>query len=126
MLPIYEDEKYLSSEEDIISYFEDVGLDVMDCGQGYFTNEYQVYCKIGEQYYLVELEAEIGSAKQDRGDRLYWVENVSVEYSKVEPPEPPETKHYSYEIELTEEQKVILDQLLDSHNIKHFFTKKDL
>lgn len=81
MTEIYES-KYLTSEEDIISYFHDEGIKFFKCGQGYYDDFVSVDCKVGEDYYTVDIEAEVGSAKQDIGDRVYFVvgiDNVSYE-----------------------------------------------
>ncbi len=83
MNDIIEDPRWLSSEDTIESYFKDVGREHLDCGQGYYEDEATVMCKIGDDYYEVSITAEIGSAKQDWGDRLYWVEKIeSVTYTR--------------------------------------------
>lgn len=76
-MKIYEDSNYLTSEDEINNFFSEAAYDELDCGQGYCTNKGEAFAKIGDKYYLVKFEAEIGSAKQDRGDRLYWVERIA-------------------------------------------------
>lgn len=82
MREIYES-KYLTSEEDILSYFYDEGSKFFKCGQGYYDDFVSIDCKVGEGYYTVDIKAEIGSAKQDRGDRVYFVVGIgNVSYEK--------------------------------------------
>ena len=78
---------YLESEEYIVSYFMEDPHDYFDCGQGYYEEEVEVIVKIKDKFYSVKITAEIGSSKQDRGDRLYFVEGAeSVEYKQIEKP----------------------------------------
>lgn len=80
---------YLKSPLEIEDHFKEDGHDFFDCGEGYYQDEAEVLVKIGNKFYLVELYAEIGSEKQDRGDRLYHVEKIrSVKYSEVDKPLP--------------------------------------
>lgn len=84
-MKIIEDKKHLTSEDDIESYFEDAGHELLECGQGYCQNKGEFVVKIDENYYDVTILAEVGSARQDRGDRLYWVEDItSVSYVPVD------------------------------------------
>ena len=83
-MKIYEDVKFLANEEAIKEYFEEAAYDELDCGQGYATDEGEAFAKIGDRYYLVKFKAEIESAKQDRGDRLYWVDKIkSVTWNEI-------------------------------------------
>jgi len=83
-MSIIEDAKYLKSVDDIKDYFDDMGADYFDCGQGYFQNEADVFVKIGSDYFVVHIEAEIIGDKQDRGDRLYYVESITdVSYKSI-------------------------------------------
>ncbi len=78
------DERWLKSTDDIVEYFEDAGYEYLPCGQGYFTREAGVFVGIADKYYRVTLKGEIESEKRDRGDRLYWVENIiSVTFVEV-------------------------------------------
>lgn len=80
---------YLKSPLQIEDHFKEDSHDFFDCGQGYYQDEAEVLVKIGNKFYNVKLYAEIGSEKQDRGDRLYWVEKIrSVKYSEVDKPLP--------------------------------------
>lgn len=84
MHKIIEDTKYLKSVDDIEGYFKEDGYTYFDCGQGYYSESEAVYIKIDDKYYEVIMTAEIGSQKQDRGDRLYWVEGIkSVTYKEL-------------------------------------------
>ena len=84
-MKIIEDKIYLKSAADIRPFFEDDYLDYFDCGQGYSQDEATAYVKIGTKHFEVTLRAEVVSQKQDRGDRLYWVESLeSVEYCEVD------------------------------------------
>lgn len=74
---IVEDEKYLKNESDINGYFEDVGYDYFECGQGYYEDETEVFIKIEDNYFVVHMTAEILGDKQDRGDRLYYVDEIT-------------------------------------------------
>lgn len=81
---LFESKEWLKHPEQIEEYFKDVGYEYFECGQGFYQDEAEVYVKIGDKFYNVYITAEIGSAKQDRGDRLYWVENIeSVTYDET-------------------------------------------
>jgi hypothetical protein len=64
--------------EDVIDIVHEIisdnEIDIFPCGQGYFTQDAHVYILVGNTLYDVKATAEIESAKQDKGDRLYWVE----------------------------------------------------
>lgn len=116
---VIEDKKGLTKESDIEDYFEDNGRDYFDCGQGYYNEEAFVICKIGEKFYEVEVEAEIGSSKQDIGDRLYWVERISnVDYWEIPKPTPKRKELYQYNVLLTEEQRLKLEIFLKENHIE--------
>ena len=84
---VIQDERWLYSEEQIEAYFSDDCSDYFDCGQGYYEDRADVIIKIGKKFYSVHLKADICSAKQDYGDRLYWVEGlVSVSWEEIEKP----------------------------------------
>ena len=108
---VIEDENYLTSEEQIESYFKDYD-EIFDCGQGYYQEKATVTCKIGDKFYEVDIYAEIGSAKQDRGDRLYWVEKIDeVVYEEVPKPEEKKKQAVQYSFSLTEKQTENLENL---------------
>jgi hypothetical protein len=78
--------QYLTSVDDIQEFFSDDGDEYFDCGQGYYQDDAEVIVKIDGKYYKVNMTAEIGSERQDRGDRLYFVERVeSVKVSEMTP-----------------------------------------
>lgn len=84
---VVEDPSWLKSEDDIVDYFTDCGRDYLECGQGFFQDETTIIAKIGDKFYEITVKAEICSAKQDRGDRLYWVEDIkSVKYKEIDKP----------------------------------------
>jgi len=77
---------YVTSVEDIQDFFNDDAPDYFECGQGYYQDEANVVVKIDDKFYNVHMIAEIGSEKQDRGDRLYFVESVeSVQITEMTP-----------------------------------------
>ena len=81
---IITDSRYLCEESDIVPYFKDCGIDFFDCGQGYSQDEATVIIAIHDTYYEVTMKASIMSSKQDRGDRLYWVEDITdVTYTEI-------------------------------------------
>lgn len=102
---VMEDEKYLQHESQFADYFSDFS-ELFSCGQGYYNDKITVISKIGNRFFLVNLEAEIDSKKQDVGDRLYWVESVSVKsYQEIEKPLPKTRKDYTLKlIDITEAQ----------------------
>lgn len=116
---VLEDAKWLTDVSDIEAYFEDEGREYFDCGQGYYQDEAEVICKIGVKFYEVTITAEIGSAKQDRGDRLYWVESIeSVSYVEIEKPQPIPVKSIRYTVDVTEYQREQLERFLNENQIK--------
>lgn len=116
---VFEDEKWLTDAAEIEKYFEDLGREYLDCGQGYYQDEADVICKIGDKFYEVNIVAEIGSAKQDRGDRLYWVESIDkVTYEEIEKPLPKESETVSYSLRLTKDQRKGLENYLNDNRIE--------
>lgn len=65
------------SLEEAREHFEGDGAELFDCGQGYYQDEATANVYIENSLYEVKLKADIDSAKQDRGDRLYWVDKVT-------------------------------------------------
>ena len=110
---VYQDEKYLTHESQIEETFRDIGCEYLECGQGFYQDSAEVIAKIGKKFYKVTIYAEICSAKQDVGDRLYWVERIkSVEYEEIEKPKFKDKVYYSYEIKLSREDKILLEKYL--------------
>lgn len=113
------DPEYLATEEDIIPYFKDNGREYFDCGQGYYEDEISLLAKVGDKFYQVFIEAEIMSAKQDYGERLYWIEDVrDVTFKEVSKPVEHTADTFSYKLELTAAQKSKLESFLDDNEIK--------
>ncbi len=98
---IIESGDWLKSKDDIDDYFRDSNH-LFECGQGYFQDTVESLVKTMDgKFYKVVTKAEIGSQKQDRGDRLYWVESIeSVTFSEIEKPEPKQRIRLSVEVEL--------------------------
>lgn len=104
---VHEDKNYLQDESDIEDYFKDDGYDYFDCGQGYSQDEADVIVHIANKFYLVTMEAEIGSQKQDRGDRLYFVEDiVNVEHREIDKPER-KTEYISIKVSEDDIERVL-------------------
>ncbi|MFC8686055.1 hypothetical protein [Brevibacillus porteri] len=116
---VIEDENYLTQESDIIEYFTDNGRDFFDCGQGYYQDEAELICKVGDKFYNVKIEASIVGEKRDVGDKLYFVDDIkSVAYEEIEKPKPREKVSVTYQLELTEEQKSTLENFMERSYIK--------
>jgi len=113
------DPKWLKDECQIEEYFKDNGYDYFDCGQGYSQNESNAIVKICDKYYSVDLYAEIESAKQDRGDRLYWVEDIErVEYKEIEKPIKKERKILRLELDLNVDEEREVEEFMQRFNCK--------
>lgn len=116
---VYEDENWLKNENQIEDYFIDNGGDWLECGQGYYQDETDILCKVGDKFYSVHINAEILSARQDRGEDLFWVESISsVKYKEVEKPKPKGKSFVKYELNLTKDQKEDLENYMKELNIK--------
>lgn len=117
---VFEDEKYLTKEEQIEDYFKDCGQEWLECGQGYAQDKAEILCKIGNKFFKVELKAELGSAKQEYGDRLYWIDEISsVDYEEITKPEPKEKFVCKYSLVLTKEQKCALENYMNQLHIEY-------
>lgn len=117
---VVEDKRYLTKEEDIESYFEDNAYDYFDCGQGYYQDEASIICCIENKFYNVTINAEIGSQKQDRGDRLYWVEYIkSVIYEEIKKPNPKSRMVITYKVCVTDEEKHRLENFMNENGISN-------
>jgi hypothetical protein len=116
---VFEDEKYLTSESEIMDYFKDCGSDYLDCGQGYYEDEANVICKISDKFYSVKIKAEIMGAKQDVGDKLYWVDYISmVTYEEIDKPAPKNKVNVTYNLSITEDQKRYLEYTMKENYIE--------
>ena len=111
---VVENAKWLKCEEQIEDYFKEDSYDLFDCGQGYSQDEASVICKIGDKFYDVLIKAEIESSKQDRGDRLYWVESIEkVTWKEIDKPMPKEKLTFSYEFTMSKDKKLSFDSYLN-------------
>jgi|SRR5690625_927836 len=115
---VIEDKRWLKDVSDIEDYFEDIARDYMECGQGFYQDEAEFICKIGDKFYEVSVIAEIGSAKQDVGDRLYWIDSINnITYHEIEKPKPKEKFKVQYNLMLTEYQLEELERFMDEQHI---------
>ena len=108
----------ISTVDDIVDYFTDMGPDYLDCGQGYYQDTDTVIVKIGDKFYDVTFTAEIGSSKQDRGDRLYWVERINKVTFEERPKPEPKVKEEMVTITRKEYNRL----LEDSNSLSYFRT----
>jgi len=107
--------KYLENESEIVAYFKDSGNEFFECGQGYYQDEAEVIAKIGNDYFIVELYAEVVSSKQDVGDRLYWVDEIyKVTYSPLSEAKVKEMKNKDITSRIANLQKQI-DELKEQY-----------
>ena len=110
---VIKDTTGLKDTSQIEDYFKANGYDYFDCGQGYCQEEADQIIEISGVYYLVKMEAEIGSSKQDRGDRLYWVENIdSITWEIIDKPQPKLRIDYKIDLSLTVDQAAYLENHL--------------
>lgn len=116
---VHEDEKWLSSVDDIEDYFSDIARDYMDCGQGYYEDEADFICKIGDKFYEVDVLAEIGSAKQDVGDELYYIDGIqSVTYREIDKPTPKPITSVTYTFKVTASELTGINEYLKTNDIE--------
>lgn len=112
--------KWLTSQEDIEGYFKNNGNKWLDCGQGYYEDATHILCKIQDKFYNVYIKAEIMSARQDRGDRLYWVDYIEeVRYEEVDKPLPKKRRGYKLLLNLTKSESKQLCSYLESKKINY-------
>ena len=117
---VYEDAKYLTDESLIVEIFKDIGEEYFDCGEGYLQEEVEVICHINDKFYLVFIEAEITSCKQDRGDRLYWVDYIKdVTYKEIE--KPPKKDDSFVVMYIESYKKQLVSNILKSEGINFKF-----
>ena len=114
------DTDWLKHVSQIESYFAEDCSEYFDCGQGHYQDEAEEIVFIGHKFYCVKMKAEIFSSKQDRGDRMYWVESLeSVTYSEIPMPEEKKkiTCRYDFSVDLLEEEREALDEVLLKYGI---------
>ena len=121
---IFEDENYLKTENDIIPLFSVIGYDYLDCGQGYYADTTDIIAYIAGKFYNVTINAEITSAKQDCGDRLYWVDDIkSVTYIEIPKPEPKSEELFTFYIKEYQVNHAI--NVLKNAGIRYLLSKDD-
>jgi hypothetical protein len=106
------DENYLIVEDDLKDWFDN--RDYFDCGQGYYQDETVRYAMTQDgKFWKVALSAEILSAKQDVGDRLYWVDEVFINsVEEISKPKPKDKSEYTFNLMLTDNQKKLIDNFI--------------
>lgn len=116
---VFEDVKYLTEESSIENYFNDNGPELFDCGQGYCEESISIICKVKDKFYEVEIVAEIGAQRMDRGDDLYFVDYISeVSYKEIDKPLPKPRKEVQYNLMITDHQKSILENFMKYEHIE--------
>lgn len=120
---VHEDKKWLTSEEDIVPYFND-DYGIFDCGQGYYEDIKEIIAKIGEKFYKVIITANIDSQKMDRGDRYYFVDSINeVTYTEISKPvdkEKSKVKYILFEADFDETESNVY-KLCSVESIQDFF-----
>ena len=116
--------EYLKTEKDIEDYFKNCYGDYLPCGQGYYTDKAKVYCKIDEKYYLVYINGDVCSSRQEYGDNLYWIESIDIDYEEIEKPIPKIRNKYSFSMNLLEKEFNKVCELLDKNNIEYVIENK--
>lgn len=113
---VFEDKYHLTHENQIEEFYKDGAYDLFDCGQGYYQDEAEEICKIQDKFYRVIIKAEIGSSKQDRGDRLYYVDSIrSVAYEEIEKPTQKPRNYFIYKVSVTDHEKEQLEKFMASN-----------
>lgn len=102
-----------SNKKEAIDFYKD-SRDLFDCGQGFFENKVTTYCFILDVFFEVVINAEILSAKQDVGDRLYWVENIEDVQLNLYDFHTYKKEVKKHKIELIKQKEKELDKLKNS------------
>lgn len=115
------DEVGLKHTSQIEGYFKsNDSNEYFECGQGYSQNEAIKLVFIDGKYYKVTITADIGSSKQDRGDRLYWVERIEdVTYEEIEKPLEKEREVIVYSLSLYEDEISIIEEYFKDNSIPY-------
>lgn len=110
--------EFVETVDDIKDYISDYSSDLFDCGQGYYQDEATVLMLIDGNYYEVTATAEIESSRQDRGDRLYWVESIeSVSWEEIAKPLPKARTEKTYTLSFAGNQEKHFLNFLSENNI---------
>lgn len=122
---VWEDYNWLTCEDDIEEYFKDCDYhELLPCGQGYATEEASLICKIGDKFYHVDIYASTCSAKQDYGDRLFWIESIDkVEWHEIPKPKEKEKKVIEYVMTLNNDQRIYLERIMKEAKINWRYLK---
>lgn len=81
---VFDKKVKLNGVGEIEDYFKDCGKEYYENDVDFLDSIEHVAIKIQDDYFLVEIEAELESEKRDKGDRLYSVESItSISYSPI-------------------------------------------
>ena len=101
--------KKFKNKEDASDHYKEKAYDELDCGQGYYQDQVSYHCFIDGEFKEIEIHAEIGSQKQDRGDRLYWVDGIEkVVFKDKDEKEMLARSIKTKEFEIDQANKVVL------------------
>jgi hypothetical protein len=115
---VIEDIDYLKDPADIKEYFLDCGRDYFDCGQGYFETEAVLLVKVKNKFYEVTMDAAIVGERQDRGDKLYYVDKITnISYIEIPKPLPKEQITIQATITGTAENIRFIINHIETHNM---------
>ncbi len=111
---------YLKCADMISDYFRDDADEYFEDDDGDVSDEAEVLVKIAQKYYKVSLTAELGSQKQDRGDRTYWVECVrSVSYEEIPKPKQISRNTVAFNCKIGYAEIQMIMGFLDSKGIDY-------
>ncbi|MGG4105230.1 hypothetical protein AAXB25_15035 [Paenibacillus lautus] len=117
---VIEDERYLTSLDDLYDFVDDMSNELFDCGQGYYQDEANLIVKIGNKFYDVTAYADVVGEKQDIGDKLYFVDRISqVDHVEIKKPEPKEILSVTYTLSVTNDEKRFVERFMDDNSIKY-------
>lgn len=111
-----------SIEESIGKFVKEYACELFDCGQGYYEESADELMYYNGQLYNAHVVAEIMSAKQDRGDRLYWVEGIkSIEVEAIEMLEPKEKQNLRLDLlDISKDQFNQVRNMLSDLGVEYF------
>lgn len=117
---VEEDRQFLTNPDQIEEYYKDCGRDYFDCGQGYYQTEAVLLVKIKDKFYEVTIDAAINGAKQEYGDRLYYVDCITnVSYQEIPKPLPKEKINIQLDFTATTEQIRFITHFMEEHKISY-------
>lgn len=113
------EDEYLKSEDNIESYFKDVGREYLIDEDGEVISDASVYCKIEDNFYKVNIEAELIRIWQEYGDHTYRIGKItSVTWKEIPKPLPKSKTEYTYKLLMTNYQKQELENCIRDLKIK--------